>query len=161
MVAPLVAPIAPVGQVIETSEQNEFDEIYAQIVRMIAIKTQLEPHVLLPPPQPALSPKNLLQCEACCKSFCNSSSFIRHKRISKACKIWYALPEDQQPPLLNVPIHEMVNELLERAITGDKPFTCKFCSITFYNRGNHHKHYQSAQTCNRMAYAEFKRITAL
>jgi hypothetical protein len=149
-----VAPVAPLVQ-----EQHEFDEIYAQIVRMIAVKTQLEPHVLLPPKK--VKPQNDLQCDACCKTFCNSSSFIRHKRISEACKAWYSLPEDKQPPLVSTPIHEMVNELLERAITGDKPLMCKFCSTTFYNRGNHHKHYQSAQTCNRMAYAEFKRITAL
>lgn len=161
--APLapVAPAAPVAPVatVAPSEQNEFDEIYAQIVRIIAVKTQLEPHVLLPPKK--IKPKNDLECEACCKSFCNSSSLIRHKRLSEACKTWYSLPEDKQPPLMTTPIHEMVNELLERAITGDKPLTCKFCSTTFYNRGNHHKHYQSAQTCNRMAYAEFKRITAL
>ena len=160
-VAPLaqvaqVAQVAPLPQKVE--EQNEFNEIYAQIVRMIAMKTQLEPHVLLPSPK---KPQHDLQCEACCKTFCNSSSFIRHKRLSEACNTWYALPEEQQPPLLTTPIHEMVNELLERAITGDQPLTCKFCSTTFYNRGNHHKHYQSAQTCNRMAYAEFKRITAL
>ena len=157
-IAPVV-PVAPVAPIAPTSEQNEFDEIYAQIVRMIAMKTQIEPRILLPPVKP--KPKNILQCEACCKTFCNSSSFIRHKRISEACKTWYALPEDQQPPLISIPIHEMVGQLLERAITGDKPLTCKFCSTTFYNRGNHHKHYQSAQTCNRMAYAEFKRITAL
>jgi hypothetical protein len=155
-----VSAIAPAEvPMVMPADQNEFDEIYAQIVRMIAMKTQLEPRVLLPPPKP--KPKNILQCEACCKSFCNSSSFIRHKRISEACKAWYALPEDQQPPLISIPIHEMVGQLLERAITGDKPLTCKFCLTTFYNRGNHHKHYQSAQTCNRMAYAEFKRITAL
>ena len=155
-----VAPVAPVAQVAPVQEQNEFNEIYAQIVRMIAMKTQLEPHVLLPPPK-KINQQNDLQCDACCKTFCNSSSFIRHKRLSEACKKWYALPEEQQPPLATMPIHEMVNELLERAITGDQPLTCKFCSTTFYNRGNHHKHYQSAQTCNRMAYAEFKRITAL
>jgi len=154
MVAPTVTQVVPLAPI---QEQNEFNEIYAQIVRMIAMKTQLEPHVLLPPKNPI----HELQCNACCKTFCNSSSFIRHKRISEACKSWYALPEEQQPPLVTVPIHEMVNELLERAITGDAPLTCKFCSTTFYNRGNHHKHYQSAQTCNRMAYAEFKRITAL
>jgi hypothetical protein len=159
-IAPVVplAPLAPLVPLAQVQEQNEFDEIYAQIVRMIAMKTQLEPHVLLPPPK---KQQNDLQCEACCKTFCNSSSFIRHKRLSEACKKWYALPEEQQPPLATMPIHEMVNELLERAITGVNPLTCKFCSTTFYNRGNHHKHYQSAQTCNRMAYAEFKRITAL
>jgi hypothetical protein len=158
--APL-APVAPVAQVVQVApvaQVDEFNEIYAQIVRMIAMKTQLEPHVLLPPPK---KPQHDLQCEACCKTFCNSSSFIRHKRLSEACNTWYSLPEEQQPPLLTTPIHEMVNELLERAITGNQPLTCKFCSTTFYNRGNHHKHYQSAQTCNRMAYAEFKRITAL
>ena len=144
-----------------TSTQNEFDEIYAQIVRMIAMKTQLEPRILLPPPPNKPKPKNDLQCEACCKTFCTSSTFLRHKRTSEACKAWYALPEEQQPPIVTTPIHEMVNIWLERAITGEQPLTCKFCSTTFYNRGNHHKHYQSAQTCNRMAYAEFKRIVAL
>jgi hypothetical protein len=158
-IAPLapLEPLAPIAPLAQVQEQHEFNEIYAQIVRMIAMKTQLEPHVLLPPKKQ----QNDLQCEACCKTFCNSSSFIRHKRLSEACKAWYSLPEDKQPPLVTMPIHEMVNELLERAITGVNPLTCKFCSTTFYNRGNHHKHYQSAQTCNRMAYAEFKRITAL
>ena len=158
--APTIPLVEPAPMVTDTSNR-EFDEIYAQIVRMIAMKTQIEPHVLLPPPKAKVKSKQDLQCEACCKIFCNSSSFIRHKRVSEACKAWYALPEDQQPPVVFTPIHEMVNQWLERAITGDKPLTCKFCYTTFYNRGNHHKHYQTAQTCNRMAYAEFKRITAL
>lgn len=152
MVAPIVKPIA--------QETSEFDAIYAQIVRMIAMKTQLEPHVLLPP-KPKKKKANELQCEACCKTFCNQSSIIRHKRLSEACKKWYSLPEEEQAPVVETPIHEWVDELLERAITGDKPLTCKFCSTSFYNRGNHHKHFQSALACNRMAHAEFKRITAL
>ena len=159
---PIVAPAslisaspAPIYQ-----EPSEFNEIYAQIVRMIAVKSQLEPHVLLSS-KPKKKPVNTLQCEACCKTFCNSSSIIRHKRLSEACRKWYALPEEKQVPVVDTPIHEWVSELLERAITGDKPLTCKFCSISFYNRGNHHKHFQSALACNRMAHAEFKRIVAL
>lgn len=161
--ATLAGSISPASLSPATSvtpeQKNEFDEVYAQIVRIIAIKTHLEPRVLLPaPPLPSM---RTLRCEACCKSFSTKSSYVRHQQASEICKTWCALPEEQQHPAVEIPIHEMVNEMLERAITGDKALTCKFCSTTFYNRGNHHKHYQSAKTCNRMAYAEFKRIIAL
>lgn len=157
-------PTSPITPIMPATpeQQHEFDEIYAQIVRIIAIKTHLEPSALLPAPPPAKSkPIHTLRCEACCKSFSTKSSYVRHQQTSEICKTWCALPEELQHPAVEIPIHEMVSEVLERAITGDKPLTCKFCSTTFYNRGNHHKHYQSAKTCNRMAYAEFKRIIAL
>jgi len=133
----IISPVTPATPVALASHipQNEFDEIYAQIVRIIALKTHLEPSVILPPPPPKPIPS--LQCAACCKQFSTKSSYIRHQHTSEICKKWYTLPEEQQHPAVDMPIHEMVNEMLERAITGDKPLTCKFCSTSFYNRGKY------------------------
>lgn len=143
-------------------EPNEFDEVYAQIMRIITMKSQMQPVLVK---QESVKPvkqkvKEILQCKACCKTFSTKSCFTRHQQMSSICQSWLSLPAEQQYPVVEIPIHVKVNEYLEQAITGE-PLQCRFCLARFLNRGNHHKHYQTAIPCNRMAYAEFKRVVAL
>jgi hypothetical protein len=141
---------------------NEFEEVYEQIMRIITMKSQMQPVKLVKqePVKQAPKVKEILQCKACCKTFSTKGCFTRHQQTSSICQSWLALPVDQQYPVVETPIHVKVNEYLEQAITGE-PLQCRFCLARFLNRGNHHKHYQTALPCNRMAYAEFKRVVAL
>jgi hypothetical protein len=136
---------------------NEFEEVYTQIMRIITMKSQMQPVKQTPVP---IKVKEILQCKACCKTFSTKGCFTRHQQTSSICQSWLSLPEDQQHPVVDIPIHMKVNEYLEQAITGE-PLQCRFCLARFLNRGNHHKHYQTSLPCNRMAYVEFKRVVAL
>jgi len=138
---------------------DQFEEIYAQIVHIIAMKSQMQ-SVRIKQEPIKQKVKEILQCKACCKTFSTKGCFTRHQQTSSICQSWLSLPAEQQYPVVETPIHVKVNEYLEQAITGE-PLQCKFCSATFLNRGNHHKHYQTSLPCNRMAYVEFKRIVAL
>lgn len=137
---------------------NEFDEVYEQIIRIIAMKSQMQSTAPIIKPTSKL--KMTPQCTACHKIFSTKGSLIRHQQTTAICQKWLALPVEQQVPMIDKPIHMISDDYLKQAITGDNPFQCRFCSITFTNRGNHHKHYQSALTCNRMAYIEYKRLVA-
>jgi hypothetical protein len=163
-----VEPMVPVESVVSV-EPNEFEEVYAQIMRIITMKSQMQPvsvkqesvkqePVNLVKLEPKM--KEILQCKACCKTFSTKGCFTRHQQTSSICQSWLSLPAEQQYPVVEIPIHMKVNEYLEQAITGE-PLQCRFCLARFLNRGNHHKHYQTSLPCNRMAYVEFKRVVAL
>jgi uncharacterized Zn-finger protein len=182
---PLKEPLEePLKEPLENSS-NEFDEIYEQIIRIIAMKTkmiQADTPIANPIVKPVVKPivkpvvkpivkpvvkpivkpvvKTIPECGACKKTFATKGSLTRHQQTTVSCQKWLALPEEQKLPIIDKPIHMIVDDYLKQATTGDKPFQCRFCSITFTNRGNHHKHYQSATTCNRMAYIEYKRLVA-
>jgi hypothetical protein len=142
---------------------DQFEEVYAQIMRIITMKSQMQ-SVSVKPVKPVKllkqKVKEILQCKACCKTFSTKGCFTRHQQTSSICQSWLSLPAEQQHPVVEIPIHVKVNEYLEQAITGE-PLQCRFCLVTFLNRGNHHKHYQTSLPCNRMAYVEFKRIVTL
>jgi hypothetical protein len=139
---------------------NEFNEVYEQIIRIITMKSQMQPQMQPAIQSPIKHSKIIPQCTACHKIFSTKGSLIRHRQTTTVCQKWLALPEDQQLPMIDKPIHMISDDYLKQATTGDKPFQCRFCSITFTNRGNHNKHYQSALICNRMAYIEYKRLVS-
>ena len=157
--------VQDVSKIEHVPSSDQFEEIYAQIVHIIAMKSQMQSVKLVK--QDPVKPvklvkqkmKEILQCKACCKIFSTKGCFTRHQHTSSICQSLLSLPADQQHPVVEIPIHVKVNEYLEQAITGE-PLQCRFCLAKFLNRGNHHKHYQTALPCNRMAYAEFKRIVA-
>jgi hypothetical protein len=151
---PSIAPL-PVPEPSIENVSTEFDEVYEQIIRIITMKSQMQS--IAPPIKP---PKTIPQCTACHKIFSTKGSLIRHRQTTTICQKWLALPEEQQLPIIDKPIHMISDDYLKKATTGDKPFQCRFCSTIFTNRGNHNKHYQTAQICNRMAYIEYKRLVA-
>lgn len=138
---------------------NEFDEIYEQIIRIIAMKSNMV-QSCAPVIKPISKVKTIPQCNACHKIFSTKGSLMRHQQTTAICQKWLALSKEQQLPIIDKPIHIISDDYLKQATTGDKPFQCRFCSITFTNRGNHNKHYQSALICNRMAYIEYKRLVS-
>lgn len=98
-----------------------------------------------------------IQCQACMKTFTVNGSLKRHLERSKACKDWIELPQKTDIVPLTKGIHLVIDEVLDRAISGEE-LQCKFCQATFISKGNLHKHFNYATVCNRLAYKEFKKL---
>ena len=160
---------------------NEFNELYKFLYELSIKNTQSKPE-LEPEPEPELEPelepepeikedisiivkynpippkqrkkicKNI-QCQACLKSFVLQKSLNKHHEQNELCKTW--IPSN--PPII-LSIYNMVFNLLDKSITGDNPYQCKFCKHIFTNKIIHYQHYQNTPVCNSMAYNEFKKL---
>lgn len=98
-------------------------------------------------------------CKACDRIYQSQSCLDAHLDFSEVCRKWYTLLSNHVDQIeLSSPIHLLVDNWLSSVITGDKPHKCKYCNSTFVSRGNHHKHYYTANACNRLAYYEFKKL---
>ncbi len=96
-------------------------------------------------------------CEACKKSFATKSSLKRHHSRYTVCNDWIQLPKKSDVEL-TTGLHLVIEDLLQKSIGEGNSLECKYCKSTFSNRGNHHKHYNTATICNKMAFDEFKRL---
>jgi hypothetical protein len=112
----------------------------------------------VPVPEPIIEvvPEEI-KCGACMKIFASKGSLQRHQVRFTVCKEWIERPQKTTPTNLTKGIHIIIGELLDRSICDGK-LECKYCNTRFTNKGNHHKHYNTASVCNRMAYQEFKRL---
>jgi hypothetical protein len=102
--------------------------------------------------------KEEFKCGACMKNFANKSSLKRHLDRFTVCKEWIKIPQKPDTPLLTKGIHHIIDELLERAIGENGETECKFCKTKFITKGNHHKHFNTATVCNRLAFQELKKL---
>jgi uncharacterized Zn-finger protein len=105
--------------------------------------------------------KEEFKCSACQKQFVNKSSLKRHHTRFKVCKDWIDNPEKNNEIELNkIPtgIHKYIYELMEKAISDNGELECKFCNTKFATKGNHHKHFNTAALCNKLAFQEFKKL---
>ena len=99
-----------------------------------------------------------IKCEACHKVFTSTLNRCKHMLTSTACKTWLALPDTTRKRPLMPPIHELVDKWLHDAISRPSDNYCQFCTTVFSNKGNLHKHYQTATVCNRLAYLSFMKL---
>lgn len=98
------------------------------------------------------------KCQACAKSFTVKGSLKRHLQNSNACINWNNLPEKFDGAKLTTGLHNIVYDILERAISNGDELECKHCKTKFTTKGNHHKHFNTSTVCNRLAFQEFKKI---
>jgi hypothetical protein len=107
--------------------------------------------------------KDVIRCNSCLKTFTVIGSLRRHYERSEAClglkklsKLNNFIPETTAA--IPKPIHLFIDDILEKAIRNNDKLECKYCKLTFSSRGNHHKHYAFAVSCNKLAFLEFKRL---
>ena len=98
---------------------------------------------------------NYPSCKACKKSFTQFKFLKSHLKRYSVCNEWTQAMEKDNKIIPTRGIHVLVEEYLHKIITGDKPFQCKYCKNIFTNTSNHHKHYHTFMSCNRMAIADF------
>jgi len=104
--------------------------------------------------------QGIFQCKICLKSFALESRYVEHFEKSDVCKRMVMSANQEKFPILNRPIHMLVHDWLDRVITGEKELQCRYCGVSFINKGNHHKHFYTAFACNLAAYHEFKKLVA-
>jgi DNA-directed RNA polymerase subunit RPC12/RpoP len=99
-----------------------------------------------------------IKCEACSKCFSTKASLKRHQARFTVCKDWISQPKNTDIAKLTKGIHLIIDDLLEKSIGNGTELECKYCKTKFTNKGNHHKHFNTASVCNRLAYQEFKKL---
>jgi uncharacterized CHY-type Zn-finger protein len=106
-------------------------------------------------------PKKPIICDACHRVFPTLSNLQTHHKITPMCAQWFTLPNKEDYVFLTSSIHMYMDELLAETVAAEGFIsTCRFCHITFSNKGNLHKHFHTSIVCNRLAYARFKTIAA-
>ena len=119
-----------------------------------------------------------IPCISCKRPFYTDGFLARHLRHNPKCKKYtdkYNLREqqkrlkqdqkladeqkqieEQKTKQDKMPLHNYVNECLEKSITGET-LQCRFCGERFINLYAHYTHYETALACNTKAFAEFKK----
>jgi altronate dehydratase len=104
-----------------------------------------------------VKPVQEFKCGTCMKNFATKSSLTRHHIRFPVCKEWIKLSYTNTPELTNG-VHLVIDDILDMAICNDGRRECKFCKTKFITKGNHHKHYNTAIACNKMAFQAFKKL---
>lgn len=97
-----------------------------------------------------------IKCEACSRTYTIKTSLTRHLKNSKMCVEW--ISNKAEPVKLERGLHLVIDDILDKSVSESSKLECRWCKSTFTNRGNHHKHYNTATICNQLAYQEFKKI---
>jgi hypothetical protein len=152
------APVAVVPEVVSVAVVPEV--VSVAVVPIAAVPEVVPVTVTITPDIQyfidAITPEEI-KCKACMKTFTAKSSLKRHHERSPVCLNWIEQPEKTDTVSLAKGLHLIIDELLDKAISGED-LECKFCKTTFTNKGNHHKHFNYSTVCNRLAYQEFKKL---
>jgi hypothetical protein len=95
-------------------------------------------------------------CKGCTKNFASKQSLERHLERFPLCKEW----KEGDGKLISESVTLWADKLVSSAIQGETYKACAFCKTEFSNVGNFNKHFASAVTCNRLAYAAVKKTFA-
>jgi hypothetical protein len=135
------------------------EELYGKKENVIYAETGLAIEKSAHKPQePEEKEPEEIKCKACQKSFTVQASLRRHLERSTVCVNWNNLPQKIDGAKLTKGIHLLIDEMLDKAIGNGTDFECKHCKTKFTTKGNHHKHFNSASVCNRLAFQEFKAL---
>ena len=135
---------------ITKKETVTIEQSPVEVPIVVPIEVKEEPKLV-----PKLEPE--IKCAACVKTFATDSSLKRHHKRNPVRLNWITRSDKTETKHLTRGIHLLVNDILEKAISINE-LQCKFCKSTFTNTGNHHKHFNTATVCNRLAIQEFKKL---
>ncbi len=151
---PVSKPInKPINQIIEPTIK-EIKKEKLRVLEINDIEDNKEDEII------QKEEKNSIQefkCDTCMKNFATKSSLTRHHIRFPVCKEWIKLSYTNTPELPKG-IHLVIDDLIDKAICNDGRRECKFCKTKFITKGNHHKHYNTATACNKMAFQAFKKL---
>jgi hypothetical protein len=102
-------------------------------------------------------PKPEIVCIACNKKFTAKSSLQRHHERNTVCVNWISVVKSK-PIDLDICIIDFIENLKNKITKQENTETicCKYCKISYSSIGNLNKHFKSATTCNRFAFAELE-----
>jgi len=140
---PLPKEVATPPKMTTIRETRTVAEVLEHIRRMKEEKKQADENAVI-------------QCDACEKVFISTITQKNHLKHSIPCQKWLKLPHRKL--FLVPPLHELVDEWLHQAISLPDQIICQYCSTSFCNKGNLHKHYQTSTVCNRLGYLRFLEI---
>lgn len=107
-----------------------------------------------PPGSKTKHPKNI-RCAACNKRYPNTKLRDAHEASNLSCKKFFAL--EAKPPIVERSIFKIISDTMDAAL-HESGNVCRFCEVKFVNTRSFRVHYAHAKECNRMAYAEFKKL---
>jgi hypothetical protein len=94
-------------------------------------------------------------CDACVQTFPSEAAYHSHRESSVLCQKWLNLKSFKPSPAM--PIQLLVEDILMKTITGDKPHQCRFCNEQFESSAQHQMHFYQSRICNRFAHHEFSK----
>jgi hypothetical protein len=157
---PIIAPVVPLIKPLEQSLAQPLEQPLVKPLEQSLVKPLVKPSISPKKEIPDLIRKDSYECNACLKQFTVKDTYEIHVATSLSCKKWNELSPSEKENNPPKAIHEMADDWLDLAIGVPDRIQCKFCKMTFVNRGNHHKHYKVAAACNRLAFLEFKKVIA-
>jgi len=141
---------------IEAKPKIESTEEYNQLYAIVASLSKKIPPKSVE--EPVVEKYIKKMCKGCMKWFATDGSLIRHHTRFEACKKIHNQPILEKTNVPSHPLHLFVYECLDKAISGKRPYQCRFCEAVFTNKPNQRNHLHNAISCNRLAYKEFKKL---
>jgi hypothetical protein len=130
---------------------EEYNQLYAIVA---SLSKKIPPK---PTEEPVVQKYVKQQCKGCLKWFATAGSLSRHHDRFEACRngTRQTIETNNKP---HIPIYNFVHDCVDKAISGKRPYQCRFCQKVYTSNGNLRLHLHNAISCNRLAYIEFKKL---